>query len=532
LLGIVADDKLFREVGSDGRHVLGPALASFDLSFHSGTQPLIAAESLGLIDACAIASSLQTTSPHPEILSSRCALIFAPLRPSPNFHVCLSSLIADALNGAAVSWCDLTRAQLPAVVALGGELLAHSHRGRRVASCIALASGLSGSAAFGSSKLSKEFKRLLLRDSVFVTVFSNAEAAFDELARSNGSSEGGVEEDCSAYDELYVCCVLLLLLLHAAESLGHDLRETIESCSGGEGAAVVVCRWMASDESVLFRLPWVKVLHLCERVLWAYVGDEVALDRRSNYNSKPYRSPCKIAREDVHAALMSALMTYGALDAIPAGYKKSLLRSVAAALSCSEGDAAAMTPSEMLGRLSESKATWPSDSLCSRFFVRAYASVTTVVVHLAAVVASLWSRKRDAQCAPFPCIPAVNISLLASSFDMAGTRIAADIERERDGALHAAARLLLLLYKTCKHVHKRCAAVLVRVINSSSLLAAFNDLFDGTCPCAAAALLLSPFDDSFSGLYLKKGPRCTKPMCGVSFICNPLASGCGHQHAS
>lgn len=73
----MADDKLFREVGSDGRQVLGPALASFDLSFHSGTQPLIAAESLGLIDACAIASSLQTSSPHPEILSSRCGLIFA-----------------------------------------------------------------------------------------------------------------------------------------------------------------------------------------------------------------------------------------------------------------------------------------------------------------------------------------------------------------------------------------------------------------------------------------------------------------------
>lgn len=435
-----------------------------------------------------------------------------------------------------MSWCDLTLEQLPAVVALAGELLAHSHRGRRVASCVALASGLSGSAAFGSSKLCKELKRQLLRDSVFVTVFSNAEAAFDELARSNRSSEGDVGDDCSAYDELYVCCVLLLFLLHAAESLGHDLRETIESCSGGEGAAVVVCRWMASDESVLFRLPWVKVLHLCERVLWAYVGEEVALDRRSNYNSKPYRSPCKIAREDVHAALMSALMTYGTLDAVPVGFKKSLLRSVAAVLSCSEGDAAAMTHSEMLARLSESNATWPSDSLCSRFFVRAYASVTTVVVHLAAVVASLCSRKRDAPCAPFPCIPAVNVSLLASCFDMAGTRIAADIERERDGALHAAARLLLLLYKTCKHVHKRCAAVLVRVINSSSLLAAFNDLFDGTCPCAPPKhprpLLLSRFVDSFSGLSLKKGPPFTKPMCGASFICNPLASACGHQHAS
>lgn len=83
----------------------------------------------------------------------------------------MSSIIADALNGAAVSWCDLSVEQLPAVVALGGELLAHSHRGRRVAACIALASGLSGSAAFGNSKLHKEFKRQMLRDILFLTVF-------------------------------------------------------------------------------------------------------------------------------------------------------------------------------------------------------------------------------------------------------------------------------------------------------------------------------------------------------------------------
>ena len=69
----MADDKLFRDVGSDGREVLGPALTSFDLSFHSGTQPLILAESLSIIDACAIASSLQTSGPYPEFLSSRCA---------------------------------------------------------------------------------------------------------------------------------------------------------------------------------------------------------------------------------------------------------------------------------------------------------------------------------------------------------------------------------------------------------------------------------------------------------------------------
>ena len=95
------------------------------------------------------------------------------------------------------------------------------------------------------------------------------------------------------------------------------------------------------------------------------------------------------------------------------------------------------------------------------------------------------SRKRDAHSAPFPCSSAEYVSMLAAGFDMAGTRIAADIERDRDGALHAAARLLLLLYKTSKHVHQRCAAVLVRVINSSPLLAAFNDLFDGACPCVA-----------------------------------------------
>ncbi len=478
----MADDKLFDEVGSDGRQVLGPALASFDLCFHSGTQPLIAAESLSLIDACAIASSLQTSSPHPEILSSRYALavLHRSLR-TP--YSCLSSLIAEALSGSAASWRDLNCEQLSSVVVFGSELLAHSRRGRRVATCIALASGLSGSAAFGSSKLAKEFKRQLLRDSVFVTVFSNAEAAFDVLSHSNWSSSEDTEDDCTAYDELYVCCLLLLLMLHTAESVGHDVRQAIESCSGGEGAVVVVFRWLASDESVFYRLPWIKVLHLSERMLWAYVGEEVALDRRSNYNARPYRTPCKIAREDVHAAVTSALMTYGALDAVPAGFKKSLLRSVAVALSCSECDAAAMTASEMLRLLSVKKPIWPSDSLCSRFFVRAYASVTTAVVLLAAVVASLWSRRRDAQCAPFPCSSAVYVSLLASSFDMAGTRIASDIERDRDGALHTAARLLLLLYKTSKHVHQRCAAVVVRVINSSPLLAAFNDLFDGTCPC-------------------------------------------------
>jgi hypothetical protein len=397
----------------------------------------------------------------------------------------MSSIIADALNGAAVSWCDLSVEQLPAVVALGGELLAHSHRGRRVAACIALASGLSGSAAFGSSKLHKEFKRQMLRDSLFLTVFSNAEAAFDLLARPIGSSSEDAADDCSAYDELYVCCVLMLLMLHAAESVGHDIRESIELCSGGEGAAVVVFRWLASDESILHRMPWVKVLHLCERLLWAYVGDEVSLDRRSNYNTRPHRVPCKIAREDAHAALMSALTTYGALDAMPAGFRKSLLRSVAVALTCSEADASAMTASEMLGRLSETKPPWPTDSLCSRFFVRAYASVTTVLVHLAAVIASLWSRRRDAPSAPFPCTPAAIVSHLASSFDMAGTRIAADTERDREGVLHAVARLLLLLHKTSKHVHVRCAAVLVRVINSSPLVAVFNDLFDGACPCVA-----------------------------------------------
>jgi len=89
LLGIVADDKLFRDVGSDGRQVLGPALASFDLSFHSGTQPLIAAESLSLIDACAIASSLQTSSPHPEILSSRCVYAAHPLFSLPDLRFTL-----------------------------------------------------------------------------------------------------------------------------------------------------------------------------------------------------------------------------------------------------------------------------------------------------------------------------------------------------------------------------------------------------------------------------------------------------------
>jgi hypothetical protein len=67
----VADEKLFRDVGSDGRQVLGPALTSFDLSFHSGAQPLVAAEALSLIDACAIASSLQTSGSDPELLSSR-----------------------------------------------------------------------------------------------------------------------------------------------------------------------------------------------------------------------------------------------------------------------------------------------------------------------------------------------------------------------------------------------------------------------------------------------------------------------------
>ena len=396
-----------------------------------------------------------------------------------------SSLIADALDGAAVSWCDLSAEQLPPVIALGSELLAHSHRGRRVAACIALASGLSGSAAFGSSKLVKEYKRQLLRDSVFLTVFSNAEAAFDILARRMESSSEADADDCSAYDELYVCCVLLLLMLHAAESVGHDLRESIERCSGGEGAAVGVFRWLACDDSILHRLPWVKVLHMAERLLWAYVGDEVSLDRRSNYNSRPHRVPCKIAREDAHAALTSALMTYGALHAMPAGFRKSLLRSIAVALTCSEADACAMTASEMLARLSATQPPWPSDSLCSRFFVRAYASVTAVLLHLTATIASLWSRKRDAPSAPFPCAPAAIVSHLASSFDMAGTRIAADTERDREGVLHAAARLLLLLHKTSKHAHVRCAAVLVRVISSSPLVAAFNDLFDGACPCVA-----------------------------------------------
>jgi hypothetical protein len=399
-----------------------------------------------------------------------------------------NSLIADALDGAAVSWCDLSVGQIPPVIALASELLAHARRGRRVAACISLASGLSGSAAFGSSKLAKEFKRQLLRDGVFVAVFSNAEAAFDALSQSDRTSAQETEDDCSAYDELYVCCLLLLFMLHAAESLGHDLRESMERCSGGEGAAAAVFRWLASDEGILYRLPWLKVLHLSERILWAYVGDEVALDRRSNYNCRPYRMACKIAKEDVHAALTSALMTYGALDAIPLGFRSSLLRSVAVALSCSESDAAAMSPSDMLGRLSEKKTPWPSDSLCSRFFARAYANVTTAVTRVASVAAALCSRKRDASCAPLPCAPAVYMSHLAASFDMAGTRIAADVERDRDSALHAAARLLLLLHKTSKHVHRRCAAVLVRVINSSPLLAAFTELFDGTSPCVVPCL--------------------------------------------
>jgi hypothetical protein len=349
---------------------------------------------------------------------------------------------------------------------------------------MALASGLSGCAAFRSSKLAKEFKRELLRVGVFETVFSNAEAAFDVLARPEWSKNEDAD-DCSAYDELYICCVLLLFMLHAAESLGHDLRQTIEQCSGGEGAVGAVFRWLASDESVLYRLPWVKVLHLSERMLWAYVGDEVALDRRSNYSTAPYRTPCKIAREEVHAALMSALATYGSLHAMPVGFKKSLLRGVAAALSCSDADAAAMNPSDMLGRLSEKHSPWPSDSLCSRFFARAYASITAAVVRVAAVIASMWSRKRDVQSVLFPCTPAQCVSLLASSFDMAGARIAADIERERDGILHAAARLLLLIHKTSKHVHQRCAAVLIRVINSSALPVAFTDIFDGSCPYVA-----------------------------------------------
>ncbi len=298
----------------------------------------------------------------------------------------------------------------------------------------------------------------------------------------------------------------------------------------------MVFRWLASDESVLYRLPWVKLLHLSERLLWAYVGDEVALDRRSNYSTAPYRTPCKIAREDVHAALMSALMTYGSLDAMPAGFKKSLLRSVAVALACGEADAAAMTASDMLARLSEKKSPWPSDSLCSRFFVRAYASITTSVVHVAAVVASIWSRKRDMQCAPFPCAPAACMTLLASSFDMAGTRIAADIERDRDGALHAAARLLLLIHKTTKHVHQRCAAVLVRVINSSPLLAAFNDIFDGTCPCVAMSVTVAmnvtvSLPHSSLGSSLKRGPLFTKPMCGVLFTCSHPVVGYGRRHA-
>ena len=71
---------------SDGRQVLGPALTSFDLSFHSGTQPLIAAESLSLIDACAIASSLQTAGPHPEILSSRCVRAAIAILSLPRNH--------------------------------------------------------------------------------------------------------------------------------------------------------------------------------------------------------------------------------------------------------------------------------------------------------------------------------------------------------------------------------------------------------------------------------------------------------------
>jgi hypothetical protein len=449
---------------------------------------------------------------------------------SPALYLQWSSVIAEALDGAAISWCDVSADQLPKVIALGSELLSHSSRRRRVAASIALSSGLSGSAAFGSSKLAKEFKRQLLRDCVFETVFSNAEAAFDVLARPDWSCSEDADDDCSAYDELYVCCILLLLMLHAAESLGHDVRHSIDRCSGGEGAAVVVFRWLASDESVLYRLPWVKVLHLSERMLWAYVGDEVALDRRSNFSTAPYRTPCKIAREDVHAALMSALMTYGSLDAMPAGFKKSLLRSVAVALACGEADAATMTAADMLGRLSEKKSPWPSDSLCSRFFVRAYASITTSVVHVAAVVASMWSRKRDMQCAPFPCAPAACITLLASSFDMAGTRIAADIERDRDGALHAAARLLLLIHKTTKHVHQRCAAVLVRVINSSPLLVAFNDIFDGACPCVVTSVTAS-LPHSSLGSSLKRGPLFTKPMCGVLFTCSHPVVGYGRLHA-
>lgn len=371
--------------------------------------------------------------------------------------------------------------QLPAVLALGNELLAHCNRRRRVAATFALAAALSGSAAFSSSKVCKEFKRQLLRGCAFETVFANAEAAFDVIARPDWCTSENAD-DCSAYDELYVCCLLLLLLLHAAESVGHDVRQSIEQCSGGEGALAALFRWLASDESILHRMPWLKVLHLSERMLWAYVGDEVALDRRSNYGAAPYRTPCKISREEVHAALSSALVTYGSLDAVPAGFKASLLRGVAAVLSCSDADAAAMAPSLMLRRLSEKPPPWPSDSLCSRFFVRTYASLTTAVVHISAAVASMWARKRDVHSAPLPCAPAQCVSQLASCFDMAGTRVAADIERDREGALHVAARLLLLIHKTSKHVHRRCAAVLVRVISSSPLLAAFNDIFDGTCP--------------------------------------------------
>jgi hypothetical protein len=400
----------------------------------------------------------------------------------------LNSLIADALDGAAVSWSELSADQLPAVIALGNELLSHSRRRRRVAACLAFSSALSGSCSFSSSKLAKEFKRLLLQDSVFLSTFSNAEAAFDVLAQPLSSCSDDAADDCSAYDELYVCCMLLLLMLHAAETVGYDIRESIEKCCGGEGAAVVVMRWLASDESILYRLPWVKVLHLCERVLWAYVGEEVALDRRSNYCTKSYRTPCKISREDVHAALTSALASYGALHAMPVGFRKSLLRSVAVVLLCSEADVARMSASDILVRLTEKSLPWPSDSLCSRFFVRAYASITTAAVRLATVIASLWSRKRDPHSAPFPCNPAVCVTVLASNFDMACTRVAADIERDRDSALHAAARLLLLLFKTCKHVNQRCAAILVRVINSSPLLSAFNDIFDGACPCVAQTL--------------------------------------------